>query len=189
MYKICKTSQSIKRQKEIEDVLFNIMKKKNYECITVTEICAEMNMPRKAFYRYFDSKEDVLHALIDHIMITYKGFSNKEKGNMKKDMETFFLFWYENRELLDVLEKNNLIMKIFECAANFPINDMISMSKYLPEESEWAKSKIFNFAIFGLLFEAINWHKEGFKTNISDMSDIAFRILTQPLFPNLRQSL
>lgn len=189
MYKICKTSQSIKRQREIEEVLFNIMKKKDYDCITVTEICTELNMPRKAFYRYFDGKDDVLHALIDHTMMTYKGFSNNENWNIKKELEIFFIFWYDNRDLLDVLEKNKLIMKLFECAANFPIKDMISMSKYLPHDNEWAKNKIFKFAIFGLLFEAVNWYREGFKTNISDISDIAFRILSQPLFPNLDQLL
>ena len=74
MYKLCKTEQSAKRQREIENCLFEIMKGKHYEEITITEICERMSMPRKAFYRYFDSKEDALSALIDHSMAEYGGF-------------------------------------------------------------------------------------------------------------------
>lgn len=186
MYKICKTEQSQKRQREIENVLFELLKKKNYEDITVSEICDDLEMPRKSFYRYFDSKDDVLTALLDHTMMKYGGFKNSDKHwNIKKELEQFYNFWYNNRELLEILDKNRLINKLFECAAKFPIKDIISISKYLPNENEWTKIRIFEFAIFGLLFEAINWYREGFKTDISDMAEISCRLLSQPLFPNL----
>lgn len=186
MYKICKTEQSIKRQREIETALFETLKKKNYEDITITELCDYLEMPRKSFYRYFDGKDDVLTALLDHTMMGYGGFNNGDNHwSIKKELESFYTFWYENRELLEILEKNRLINRLFECAAKFPIKDMISISKYLPYENEWAKIRIFEFAIFGLLFEAINWYREGFKTDISDMAEISCRLLSQPLFPNL----
>ena len=185
MYKICKTEQSAKRQREIESALYAALKKKNYEDITVTELCNSLNMPRKSFYRYFDGKDDILSALLDHTMMNYSGFvKSNNYWSIKKELETFYMFWYENRELLEILEKNRLINKLFECAVRFPIKDMISVSKYLPNESEWAKVRIFEFAIFALLFEAINWYREGFKTAVSDMADISCRLLSQPLFPN-----
>ena len=74
MYKLCKTEQSATRQRAIENRLFDLLKQKSYEDITVTELCLEMSMPRKAFYRYFDSKEDTLCGLIDHTMSDYTGF-------------------------------------------------------------------------------------------------------------------
>ena len=54
MYKLCKTEQSVRRQREIENCLFDILKEKKYDEITITELCERMNIPRKAFYRYFD---------------------------------------------------------------------------------------------------------------------------------------
>lgn len=188
MYKLCKTEQSVKRQREIEQILFDIMKVKRYEDITITEICETLKMPRKAFYRYFDSKDDAVHALIEHKMIEYEGFSQKNTGaniTIKKEIENFFLFWYKNRDMIEVLDKNELLSMLFMKALSFPIKDFISISKYLPNDSDWAKDRIFEFAVCGLMFEAMSWYREGFKTNVSDIVDVSFRILSQPLFPNL----
>ena len=80
MYKLCKTEQSAKRQREIEGALFDLLMKKSYSDITVTEICDVLSMPRKAFYRYFDSKDDTLYALIEHTMAEYNDFPAKARS-------------------------------------------------------------------------------------------------------------
>ena len=187
MYKLCKTEQSAKRQREIEYCLFEMLKKKNYEDITITELCERLDMPRKAFYRYFDSKDDSLLALIEHKMHDYSGFDCNEnkKRTAKDELENFFLFWYENRELLEMLDKNRLIPRLFESAANFPINDFVNTERYLPNDDEWTKGIIFRFVTCGLVFEAINWYREGFKTSIADLAEIYYRMFSQPLFPSL----
>lgn len=188
MYKICKSERSAKRQMEVENALYELLKKKNYDDITVTELCAIVNMPRKSFYRYFDEKADVINSLLDRTILKYGSFFNNEKKRFfKKELENFFEFWYQNRELLEILDKNNLISNLFFSVSRFPINDIIHVSKYLPNDSETLRTKIFEFTIFGLLFEVINWYKEGFKTDISDMVDLTARILSQPMFPNLNK--
>ena len=68
MYKQCKTERSAKRQREIELAFLNLMETTAYEDISVTLLCQSIDIPRKAFYRYFDTKEDALHALIDHTL-------------------------------------------------------------------------------------------------------------------------
>ena len=186
MYKICKTERSIKRQIEVETAFYELLKKKDYEDITVTELCVAVNMPRKAFYRYFDEKADVLNSLLDRTLLKYGNFfNNDKKKTYKNELEAFFKFWYENRELLEILDKNNLISNLFECVSRFPTNDIISVSKYLPNDNDALRAKIFEFAIFGLLFEVIKWYKEGFKTDVLDMVDVMSRLLSSPLFPNL----
>ena len=189
MYKICKTERSIKRQIEVETALYELLKKKDYEDITVTELCISVNMPRKAFYRYFDEKSDVLNSLLDRTMLRYGSlFNNDKRHSYKKELESFFKFWYENRELLEILDKNHLINNLFESISRFPIFDIINVSKYLPDDNDIYKAKIFEFIIFGLLFEMINWYREGFKTDISDMVDFSSRLLTAPLIPNLNKT-
>ena len=59
MYKICQTEQSIRRQRELEQGLLRLMGKRNYEDLTVKDLCDEMALPRKSFYRYFSSKDGV----------------------------------------------------------------------------------------------------------------------------------
>ena len=52
MYKLCKTEQSARRQKELEQGLLKIMLQSRYEDISVSELCDNLNIPRKSFYRY-----------------------------------------------------------------------------------------------------------------------------------------
>ena len=189
MYKLCKTEQSTKRQRDIECALLEIMEKKLFNEITITELCNRLQMPRKTFYRYFDSKEDALYALIEHTMSEHQAamFSVKIEGvrTLKKEIEKYYAFWFSNKKILDILSKNNMLEKVIEVSVNFPINDMVSLKKFLPDDSDWARERVFKFAVCGLIFQIIDWYKEGFKTSISDMSEISCRVLSKPLFPDL----
>ena len=69
MYKMCKTEQSAARQRELEEGLLNIMLSRHYDEISVSELCDQLNVPRKSFYRYFSGKDGALHALIDHTLL------------------------------------------------------------------------------------------------------------------------
>ncbi len=188
MYKLCKTEQSAKRQKEIEKALLEAMEKKSYGDITITELCDNLEMPRKAFYRYFESKEDALYGLIEHTMSEYQSFSavgGERVKKLRKEIEQYYLFWFKNKRLLDVLDKNNMLGKLIEVSVNFPVNDMVSMKKFLPDDSDLIREKIFKFAVCGLVFQMIDWYRDGFKMSVADVAMISCRILSKPLFPNL----
>lgn len=189
MYKLCKTEQSTKRQREVEGALLELMLKKPYGEISITELCEQLSMPRKTFYRYFDSKDDALYALIEHTMSEYQSFpaSPRQEGirTLASEIENYYKFWICHKPLLDALYKNNLLEKIIEISVSFPVNDMVSLQKFLPDDSEWAREKIFNFAVCGLCFQMLDWYKGGFKTSITDMTRISCRTLSKPLFPNL----
>ena len=68
MYKTCHTEESTRRQRELEQGLLEAMGRQPYKKITLTELCRQLNVPRKTFYRYFPTKEDCLLALIDHTL-------------------------------------------------------------------------------------------------------------------------
>jgi AcrR family transcriptional regulator len=188
MYKLCKTEQSAKRQREIEAALFELIKKRNYEDVTVTELCEEMEMPRKTFYRYFDCKDDALFALIEHTLAEYMSFnapSVKAPRTLARELERFFSFWHEKREFLDTFAKNNMLSQISECAIKFPLFDSISISRFLPDEDDTTREKIFEFTICGLIFLVLEWYHHGFDTSIEDMAKLSCRMISQPLFPDL----
>ena len=192
MYKLCKTEQSAKRQRQIEDCLFEIMKEKRYEEITITELCEKMDMPRKAFYRYFDGKDDALAALIDHSMSEYVGFTVDRSGETKRsltsELEDYFRFWYQKRELLSVLDTSGLIGILIERTINYPVSDRILIAKFLPNDDEVTRDRVFKFAFSGLVYTMINWYRSGFAVSTREMAISACRMLREPLFPTLADS-
>jgi AcrR family transcriptional regulator len=189
VYKLCKTEQSAKRQKEIASCLFEIMRQKRYEDITVTELCEKMNMPRKAFYRYFDSKDDALYALIDHSMSDYSGFTVDRSGetvrSLTSELEEYFKFWLEKRDFLDALDRSGLMGALIERTINYPVNDRVSIVKFLPDEDDMTREKVLKFAFSGLVYTMIGWYREEFKPSAREMAKIACRMFREPLFPGL----
>ena len=71
MYKLCKTEQSAQRQRELEQGLLKMMLQCRYEDISVSDLCDQLEIPRKSFYRYFSSKDGALYALLDHTMMEF----------------------------------------------------------------------------------------------------------------------
>jgi AcrR family transcriptional regulator len=191
MYKLCKTEQSAKRQIEIEKCLFDILRVKNFDEITITEICEKMNMPRKAFYRYYDSKEDALHAMIDHTMSEYSGFfvgrRYEKDRSLVKEIREYFSFWQEKKDLLLALDRSGLIAVLVERMTKYPLSDFIDINRFLPDDDERMRESIMRFAISGLVYTMIDWYRDGFKISTDEMARIACRLLRDPLFPTLSQ--
>lgn len=190
MYKLCKTEQSSKRQRQIEEQLLTLLENKHYDNITITELCERCEMPRKTFYRYFESKDSALHALIDHTCQSYNGLSiekSKKKRSLRGEMTEFFLFWQEQKRLLDALNKSDLLPKLIETSLSFPVNEFLSISKFLPNETSWERTQIFKFTVSGLLILMIDWYKKGFKESALAMADVTAKILENQLFSSLNE--
>ena len=189
MYKLCKTEQSAKRQREIENCLFDILRTKHYSDITVTDLCTKMNMPRKAFYRYFDSMDDALNALIDHSMSEYNGFTVDRSGETNRslisELEEYFVFWYSKKNLIDALDRSGLTGRLIERMINFPIGDRIVVQRFLPCDDDRMREKVFKFAFSGLVYTMIGWYRDGFVESTRSMAETACRLIREPLFPNL----
>ena len=160
MYKICKTEKSMERQKLFQTTLLAMMKKIKYQDITVTSLCKEMEIPRKTFYRYFDTLDDVLTLIIDDTLT--EAFLNLE---VKADVEGFFSYWKKEKALLDVLEKSGmssvLVNHLYMRMENGRLNKELS-DKDLKHASYVA----------ALMTMLITWHHTGMKHTPKEMSDL-----------------
>lgn len=158
MYKICKTEKSIARQKLFQTTLLAMMKKTKYQNITVTSLAKEMELPRKTFYRYYDSLEDVLYAIIDDALTD--GFLHLE---VKTDLVGFFSYWKKQKDLLDVLQKSGLssllMDRIFE-----RFNESIAKGAFSNEDLRYSGY------ISAIMTMLLTWHHSGMKQSAEEMS-------------------
>lgn len=183
MYKICQTEQSSRRQRELENGLLRLMLRKNYEDISVSDLCEYMQIPRKSFYRYFTSKDGALYALIDHTLADFFQMpltEKKSRGTAMGDLDLFFLFWYENRRLLDALHRSSISGILVERANHFALTE-----GHLPHQVRRLAPDIQNlamsFAICGLMSIILNWHSQNFRISPDEMTRLAVGMLTSPL--------
>lgn len=185
MYKLCKTAQSAQRQRELEHGLLEAMKQERYEDISVSDLCAELHIPRKTFYRYFDSKDGALYALIDHTLLEYEGFTVGYDGGrgMLRELERLFLFWQERKDLLDALGESGLSGILIERAIHFALTDAAMSHNFFSEDSEEMQKHITMFGVCGLLSMVLAWHSSSFDKPASELAAVAVRLLSKPLFP------
>lgn len=190
MYKECKTERSQARQRLIGNTLLGMMAKKPYDDISVTDLCEELDMPRKAFYRYFDDKESALDCVIAQRLASFPmSRSNPPQAPrmLHRELESFFKFWLEHRDMIEILDKNGKLTKIMDTCMSFPLESIVSMDKLLPGEDMRIREKVYRFAISGLISLVIDWYREGFSTSSADVTKIAVRLLTKAPFPSLAQ--
>lgn len=184
MYKQCKTEQSARRQRQLELGLMQAMLTKRYEDLSVSDLCDQMEVPRKSFYRYFSSKDGCLYALLDHTMMEFfeSGVSTIGliPGTPLGDLDRYFVFWKEHRSLLDALQRNGLSGILVERAMALAQRERL-MPGYIRTWEPDLQQLALSFAVCGLLSMVIQWHGQDFRTPPAEMTRIAVAMLTKPL--------
>lgn len=190
MYKLCKTEQSAKRQKEIEKALFKLLETRRFDELSVTELCEYSGIPRKAFYRYFENKNDALYALIEHTLGEYEGFAKTPSQLLNRrlhdEISEYFRFWKSKKKLLDILYRNELLGVLIDISVRFPVEDRVNIRKFMDEPNEKRRALVMKYAFAGLIFIMIDWYKDNFKTPVEEIAAAVCDIMTRPVFPNLR---
>ena len=135
--------------------LIKLMKEKNYNNITISEICKEAGFGRTSYYRYFTNNKD---ELILHITkLRWIECKNNNPEEAKKDEGKVLLnHVYKNKDFFMLLRKHNLNALIFEIFYNNfgrqeNENEILSYGK-----------AFFAGAYFGVIYE---WIIQGCKDN------------------------
>lgn len=186
MYKLCKTEQSAARQRELEQGLLAAMSTRRYEEITVSDLCAEMGVPRKSFYRYFSGKDGALHALLDHTILDFEmrhvPVMSRERQSFQEGIGQYFQFWYQQKPLLDALARSGLSGVLIERAIAHAVEGSSMPNRYLAPELLHLRQQATMFGVCGLMSMVVQWHHDGYPHGAGHMSKLATQLMTQPLF-------
>lgn len=171
MYKTCHTEGSSRRQRELEQGLLEALESQSYQKITLTDLCRRLNVPRKSFYRYFPTKDDCLLSLIDHALsdcndIALGGW-NGGAGLDRQALLRFFIFWKDQKKLLDVVGNNGLWYLLLERTSV-----MIDRMKEHGESRGFARDQVEYFIAHGLMTTVLRWHACGFCGSPEEMAEV-----------------
>ncbi len=137
----------------ITKALINLMGKKSFEDITITELVECAGVSRVSFYRNFESKIDVLEK---HLQTLWKEWECEYErvGNPEYFSESILKHFYKYKELNLLLYKQGL---------SFMIYDMLRWSAKLDECN--TNIERYGKSLFaGLIFGAVDeWIRQGMK--------------------------
>ena len=166
MYKICKTEKSAERQKLFQTTLLFMMKKTKYQDITVTDLCKQMEIPRKTFYRYYGILDDVLYAIIDDALT--ESFMSLE---VNQDLDGFFGYWKKKKELLEVLEKNGLSTLLID-----RIYQLLNEKEDLNIQFGTVDYLRYTGYVAAIMSILLAWYHAGMKQSVEEVSELVMHM-------------
>lgn len=182
MYKQCRTEQSASRQRFLENGLLEAMLTRHYDEISVSDLCTQLEIPRKSFYRYFSSKEGALHALLDHSLMEFEGFAG-ENLDICQEMENFFRYWHSRKPLLDALKRSNMSGVLIQRAIGHALSETVTPPSSFHDKTTQNYAVI--FGVCGLMSLVVQWHHDGYPIGVPQMAAHAAQLLQQPIYPSL----
>ena len=103
----------------IDNAFIDLLKKYNFEKITVKMICEKADIERRTFYLHFQNKYDLLKYLICKQMKKFKNDYPKQKNNDKTVIDFYLM-------VLNFYDKNHLIIyNIYQGRGSFIIRKEI----------------------------------------------------------------
>ena len=184
MYKQCTTEKAAMQQRRIEECLLTLMRDKSFHDISVSSLCERAGLSRKTFYCLFDSKHDVLCALIDRIIrefIHYRLPKESLAPNVPEELLAFFSYWLEQRPLLDALSKNGISTLLFErCIHHVMEEDAALLIQAGVTTSLQQNTEAMMFFLSGILTLVVGWHHTGYQKSPLEMARITDKLLAEP---------
>ena len=168
MYFKQKNKTALRSQHMIADALFNLMKRKPIQQISVTEICEEAGIGRKTFYRNFELREDVIDFQLDLMRDDYQ----TELAVLPIEQRLFYHFSYikRNADYFISLYQNGLDHLAYDKFS-------IILHNVMPVWSDDEDEQEYRSAYIVAGIEAIQrvWISRGYKESIEQVVDIARR--------------
>ena len=180
-----KTDRANRRQAELEESLLALLQERDYAQLTVTDICRQANIPRRTFYHYFNSKEDILDSVVENRMLSCNltAMFDFESGveAVSQSYLRFFLFWAENRDFLELLIRHGLEGRLILFTSKWlhAGNVFLPFPRHMnPQLLDLGRS-VASSGFFALLF---HWCRNGFRESPEEMAEYVTWFMTHPLF-------
>ena len=154
-----------------------MMLKIPYEEITVTQVCEEAGISRRIFYHLFGNKRDVLYGLIDHRILDMEGY----RTDLSDQALRFFLFWQDQKKLLDALRKNQLWSVLLEQMLGSILQEGYDVWRWLQAEDLENRQDILVFNLSGIMGLVFRWHDSGFEKSPEQMAVLIGNLMNHPL--------
>ena len=184
MYKRCTTEKAALQQRRIEECLLSAMRDKPFGEISVSSLCAQTGLCRKTFYRLFEGKQDVLDSLIDRTIREYIRYPLPQQvadTDVSPELLSFYYFWLEQRDLLDVLSKNGMSTMLYDRCIRHMLQEETDILRQLGVVSSLQENtEGLMFFLSGILTLVVSWHHTGYQKSPLQMAAITEKLLSQP---------
>ena len=161
----------------IIDAFFGLMRKRENAEITVSDIVREAGVARVSYYRNFDSREDIVHSLIDDAIERYENC-------LDDSAENFYCYWNIMMAFRMMHEYREYIKDIMQYGFLQPLYDRLTelherMAGDIPARSI-ERYRIYAY-IGAFTNTALEWIREGSSESPEEIAQEFCRLTGIPI--------
>jgi len=165
-----KTGQTIYLKKCLRDSYFSLLNEKNTENISVSEIVKLAGLSRMSFYRYYQTKDDIVRQYIDD---SSQEFIEELKRNPIKTPQVpatlLFSYFRSNKNRIKIIIEQGLFHLFFESFSQFlQESNLVIDSK--PKISEENLQYYYQYTSGGILNLIEGWMSGDMKESDEEMA-------------------
>jgi len=159
--------------------LLDLMDKKDYKKISVSEITNHAGLVRSTFYAHFTSKEDIIsNYLLEILQTKFSDYSSKGLLSDSDFIRGYFSMWGEQVDLLKKLMDNDLLLILNQLDTHFEVichSYFSSQDTCLSQVTMKYANAFYADALASVLKQ---WVKTGMKESVEDLTDIFLELAT-----------
>lgn len=179
----------VKRTKQaFHHSLIQLMKIKEFEEITVTEIVNKAGYNRGTFYLHYRHKEDLLNELIDMVLKEFADALKKPYQNLKNEVKitelstvAIFDHFYTHKEFYQIMLQSN--SEFFDLVAQVVANHFKNDIEFLVNsaDSDLDFELFYTYRVYGTIGVIFQWLKKDFPHTKEYMADQINKIAASQL--------
>ena len=182
--KVPGSATAYRRQKQIEECLFENLLQRPYPSVSISDLCHQLGISRKSFYNYFPDKDSCLRAIISrkiHTCILRLSSSLPENATVEDAISYYLSYWKEEKSLFDIIVRNNLLSLLMDQCIYFLREEDQSILPFL----NTPQLKTDEFVLAGFVSVQITlimqWYLQSFSTPLEEMVRTYQRLIYSPL--------
>lgn len=168
-------------QMMIRSALFQLLREKSLDSITVTDICRIADINRGTFYKYYRDVGDLFYQLEKNFTERlHELFKESEASDF--DMEQFLLKTLnvisENKEFMYMIQRGNTTSRLVQDILSVigPYSFLIIRKEY-PKISQEEMHYLFEYRLGGITNMIVKWVNDDMNVPIPQMKDMILKFV------------
>lgn len=163
-------SKKAKSKKLIQLAFYQLLLKKDFDNISIKEICDKAGVSRMSFYRYYSTKEDVFVLFCDETFDNFFQIISHQPNLTFKDILLLFFDnlkkYHREIDMLKKSEREAILLAQFEQYASYVASKLI-----LPNKPEYISPFSIPFFAGGLFNVVIRWSNRNYIDTPEEMAE------------------
>ncbi len=178
------TATAYRRQRQIEDCLYENMLHLPYPSISVSDICRQVGISRKAFYNYYRDKDACFRAVIrrkirESMLLTARQLPGN--GSPLETTTVMLRYWKSQKDFLDMVVRNQLLHFLLLESIENVMQEETTVLDLLNTPDVKSDSDILACYMSSQITLLMQWYLRNFDTPEEEMAKKYLRVIHVPL--------